>query len=50
MPNLSLVATAKDVYVEKCPTMTIWEGRQLIEAARKYKRIVQVGFENRSGP
>src|SRR6478609_10280856 len=40
----------KDVYVEKCPTMTIWEGRQLIEAARKYKRIVQVGFENRSGP
>jgi predicted dehydrogenase len=30
--------------------MTIWEGRQLIEASRKYKRIVQVGFENRSGP
>ena len=30
--------------------MTIWEGRQMIEAARKYKRIVQVGFENRSGP
>jgi predicted dehydrogenase len=40
----------KDVYVEKCPTMTIWEGRQLIEASRKYKRLVQVGFENRSGP
>ena len=40
----------KDVYVEKCPSLTIWEGRKMIEAARKYKRIVQVGFENRSGP
>ncbi len=40
----------KDVYVEKCPSMSIWEGRKMIEASRKYKRIVQVGFENRSGP
>ncbi len=40
----------KDVYVEKCPTISIWEGRKLIEAAAKYKRVVQVGYENRSGP
>src|SRR5580700_5903172 len=40
----------KDVYVEKCPSLTIWEGRKMIEAARKYNRVVQVGFENRSGP
>lgn len=40
----------KDVYVEKNPSMTVWEGRKMIEAARKYKRIVQVGFQNRSGP
>jgi predicted dehydrogenase len=40
----------KDVYVEKNPSMTIWEGRKMIEAARKYGRIVQVGFQNRSGP
>jgi len=40
----------KDVYVEKNPSMTVWEGRQMIEAARKYDRIVQVGFQNRSGP
>jgi len=38
----------KDVYVEMTPSHTIWEGRKMIEAARKYKRIVQVGFQNRS--
>jgi len=40
----------KDVYVEKNLATTIWEGRQMIEAARRYKRIVQVGFQNRSAP
>jgi predicted dehydrogenase len=40
----------KDVYVEKNPSLTIWEGRKMIEAARKYNRVVQVGFENRSAP
>lgn len=40
----------KDVYVEKTPSLTIWEGRKMIEAARKYKRVVQVGFQNRSAP
>ncbi len=38
----------KDVYVEKNPTVNIWEGRKMIEAAEKYKRIVQIGFQNRS--
>ena len=40
----------KDVYVEKNPALTIWEGRKMIEASRKCNRIVDVGFENRSGP
>lgn len=40
----------KDVYVEKNPTISIWEGRKMIEAAEKYKRIVQIGFQNRSAP
>ncbi len=39
----------KDVYVEKCHSLTIFEGRKVIEAAEKYKRIVQVGTQNRSG-
>lgn len=40
----------KDVYVEKCPTLTVWEGRKLIEAARKYARVLQIGTQNRSAP
>ncbi len=38
----------KDVYVEKNPTLNIWEGPKIIQAAEKYKRVVQVGFQNRS--
>ncbi|MGB8490135.1 MAG: Gfo/Idh/MocA family oxidoreductase [Bacteroidales bacterium] len=40
----------KDVYVEKNPSISIWEGRKMVEAAEKYNRIVQIGFENRSAP
>jgi len=40
----------KDVYVEKPPTHNCWEGQKMIEAARKYKRVVQVGTQNRSAP
>jgi predicted dehydrogenase len=38
----------KDIYVEKPATHCIWEGRKMIEAARKYNRVVQVGMQNRS--
>jgi predicted dehydrogenase len=38
----------KDVYVEKPASHNIWEGRRMIEAARKYDRIVQVGMQSRS--
>lgn len=40
----------KDVYVEKPPSHNVWEGRKMVEAARKYKRVVQVGTQNRSAP
>jgi len=40
----------KDVYVEKPPSHNAWEGRKMIEAARKYKRIMQVGTQCRSAP
>ena len=39
----------KDVYVEKPPTHNCWEGQKMVEAARKYKRVVQVGTQSRSG-
>ena len=38
----------KDVYVEKPVSHNIWEGRRMLEAARKYDRIVQAGTQNRS--
>ncbi len=38
----------KDVYVEKPLSITIKEGRAMVEAARKYDRIVQVGTHRRS--
>ena len=40
----------KDVYVEKPPSHNVWEGRKIVEAARRYRRIVQVGTQNRSAP
>ncbi|MCA9413402.1 MAG: Gfo/Idh/MocA family oxidoreductase, partial [Candidatus Omnitrophica bacterium] len=38
----------KHVYVEKPVAHNIHEGRRMVEAARKYDRIVQVGTQNRS--
>lgn len=38
----------KHVYVEKPISNNIFEGRQMVAAARKYKRVVQVGTQSRS--
>ncbi|MGH9627815.1 MAG: Gfo/Idh/MocA family protein, partial [Bryobacteraceae bacterium] len=38
----------KDVYSEKPASHNIWEGRKMVEAARKYKRMVQIGSQSRS--
>jgi len=38
----------KDVYVEKPGAHNIYEGRKMVEAAHKYKRIVQHGVQLRS--
>ena len=40
----------KDVYVEKPGSHNVFEGRKMVEAARKYKRIVQHGTQCRSSP
>jgi len=39
----------KDVYVEKPISTTLEEGKAMVEAARKYKRVTQVGTWQRSG-
>lgn len=40
----------KDVYCEKPMSHRLWEGRQLIAAAKKHDRIVAVGTQQRSDP
>jgi predicted dehydrogenase len=42
-------AAGKDVYVEKPLTHAVREGRWMVEAARHYRRVVQVGTQQRSG-
>ncbi len=42
-------AAGKDVYVEKPLTLFVREGRWMVNVARKHKRIVQVGTQQRSG-
>ncbi len=50
IPTVWGCQAGKDVYVEKPPTHTLWEGLKMVEAARKHKQIVQVGTQSRSAP
>ena len=44
------IQAGKDVYVEKPVSHNVWEGRQIVNAARKHGRIVQTGTQSRSNP
>jgi len=46
--TLLALDAGKDVYVEKPVCHTLQEGRLMLAAARKHKRIVQAGTQNRS--
>src|SRR5437660_8596521 len=48
--TVAACAAGKDVYVEKPLTHNLEEGRSVIEAQNKHKRIVQVGMQQRSMP
>ena len=50
LASIWAMQAGKDVYVEKPVSHNIWEGRKLVEAARKYNRIVQGGTQQRSDP
>jgi predicted dehydrogenase len=50
LPTVLACQAGKDVYVEKPASYDVWEGRKMVEAARKYKRIVQMGNQSRSAP
>jgi predicted dehydrogenase len=40
----------KDVYVEKPLSLVVNEGRAMVNAARRFQRVVQVGLQRRSSP
>ena len=50
-PLMTVMAcqSGKDVYVEKPISVAVREGRKMVEAARRYGRVVQVGTMQRSG-
>jgi predicted dehydrogenase len=48
LPTIRACQAGKDVYCEKPLSLTIVEGRKMVEAARKHKRIVQTGSQQRS--
>jgi len=50
LPVIHACQAGKDAYYEKPMSHNIWEGRQLVNAAAKYRRIVQMGNQNRSAP
>jgi len=44
------IQAGKHASIEKPSCHNIWEGKKLIEAAKKYSRVVQDGAEQRSNP
>ena len=48
LPTVMACQAGKDVYVEKPVCVAVEEGKKMVEAARKYKRVVQVGLWQRS--
>jgi predicted dehydrogenase len=50
LPTILACDAGKDVYCEKPLSLTVVEGRKMVEAARKHSRIVQTGSQQRSGP
>jgi len=49
LPTVEACKAGKDVYVEKPISTTVEEGKKMVEAARKYNRVIQVGTQQRSG-
>lgn len=47
---IEAVKSGADVYVQKPISVDILEGQAMLAAARKYKRVVQVGTQRRSTP
>ncbi len=50
LPMIAAVKAGADVYVQKPISVDVVEGAAMLAAARKYKRVVQIGTQRRSTP
>jgi predicted dehydrogenase len=50
LPMIEAVKAGADVYVQKPVSVDVVEGQAMLAAARKYRRVVQVGTQRRSTP
>ena len=50
LPMIAAVQSGVDVYVQKPISVDVVEGQAMLAAARKHKRVVQVGMQRRSTP
>jgi len=50
LPMIAAVEAGADVWVQKPISVDVTEGRAMLAAARKHKRVVQVGTQRRSTP
>ncbi|WP_428305697.1 Gfo/Idh/MocA family oxidoreductase [Lacipirellula sp.] len=48
--TIAALQAGKHVYCEKPASHNIWEGRQMVAAARKHGKMVQIGTQSRSSP
>jgi predicted dehydrogenase len=46
--TIDACSAGKDIYIEKPLSLTVWEGRKMVEAVRKANRVAQVGIQRRS--
>jgi predicted dehydrogenase len=49
IPTIAALDAGKDVYVEEPLAHNIYEGRKMVDAAARNKRVVQMGTQQRSG-
>ena len=50
LPMIEAVKAGADLYLQKPISVDVVEGQAMLAAARKYKRVVQVGTQRRSTP
>ncbi len=50
LPFVDACKAGFDIYCEKPLAVTVWEGRQMVNAARKYNRVTQCGTQSHSAP